>query len=896
MAVPSGTVTFLFTDIEGSTRQWELVAESMSAALARHDAILRSAIDAHCGYVFSTGGDGFSAAFERAGEAVAAALEAQAGLAAESWPAGAPIRVRMGLHTGEADERAGNYFGPALNRCARLMAAGHGGQILCSSVTAEMVAGVALLDLGEHRLPDLSAPLRVYQVGQDRFPLVRSIDARATNLPVPLTALIGRDAEIAELGALLGDNRLVTLTGTGGVGKTRLAVTVAGRAGAAFPDGCWLVELGAVAAPAEVTRAVASAVGAPIAELNGLARYLGERRMLIVLDNCEHLLDATASLVEKVLAAGPDPVVVATTRVLLGVAGEAVYRVRSLAVPEPDVGATEAERSAAVRLFVERAAAGAGRFVLDDSNAGAVAEICRRLDGIPLAIEMAAARLRAMSAAEIAARLGERFRWSARPGDQQRTLQATVDWSHGLLVDSEQVAFRRLAVFPATFDLAAADAVAGGDGADVVEDVVRLVDCSLVQYDADESRYRLLETLRQYAEDRLREAGETDETRERHARYFLALAQRLGPETEDARYENALPILTAELDNLRLAIEWCVETQRRAELARTLIAVHRFVFAIVPAEAASWYRTIVDHESEVGPRLTADVLGELAWLTDVQLGDRSTGSALARRSIDLSDRHGLVASPFAYVTLAEAAMYEEDHARMLPATEQALIAAEARDDGVAASVALGYQAMAYSVVGDAAASTRAHEESLDRAERTGHRDAIQSAVVIGATRHLWSTSPDFLASLAALERYDRGYHYEDSTGVFLEIMWGATLVGLHRRGATEHLARAMRLADRLGVPNAQDLSLRFLAIAAARAGYRGEAATLVGYSDAHLHTYERTAPMLAWVQAEIDEALAGMPDRVHHETSGAAAQRGQIAAVVRYLDSVIDRNSDAPAS
>ncbi len=887
MGVPTGTVTFLFTDIEGSTRLWETAPDVMRSALARHDEIVSSCIESHGGYVFSTGGDGFAAAFARAGDGVAAAVDAQACLAGEAWPATAQIRVRMGLHTGEVDERQGDYFGQAVNRAARLMAAGHGGQVLCSSATAGLVEGFVLTDLGEHRLPDLSAPQRVLQVGVGRFPPPRSLDAFSSNLPVVLTELIGRDAEVADVADLVRAHRLVTLTGTGGVGKTRLALAVATAAAPLFPDGLWLVELAPVADPEEVPRAVAAAVGAPVTDGSGLARYLGERRMLIVLDNCEHVIDASATLVEAVLASGPEPVIVATSREQLGVAAEVAYRVRSLTVPELDADVAEAGASDAVRLFVERAAAG-GAFVLDAANAAPVIEICRRLDGIPLAIELAAARVRAAPPSEIAARLGERLGWSRRAQERHRTLQGTLAWSHDLLSDEDKAVFRRLSVFPASFGIGAAEAVAGGDGLDVLESVVRLVDRSLVQYEPADGRYRLLETLRQFAEDRLRDAAETEEVTERHARHFLSLARRIGPETQDHRYDTVRAVLTAELDNLRAAADWCIRGGRWAELAGMSLALCRFLFAMAPADATRWYGAIVEHAAGLDEVDVADVLAELAWIKFGHDADRAEARALAERSIALADGRGHVGSPWACITMAFLAFQATDYPAMLRHCERARDAAEARGDEFAACDAIGFSALAFAGLGDEARSEQEAEMALSRAERLGQRNAIQSVVTLAAVRFISSPAPDFASCFAVLSRYERFLRSDDALSVYLEGAWGSALLGLGRPGAVSYLARAVRTADRLSVVYGMDLAVRQLATAAARAGYRAEAAALEGYAEANLHAYPRDSHDMGWHQTAIDEALAGMPDRAEHEATGRSMSRRDLLALVRRLDSTID--------
>jgi predicted ATPase len=593
--------------------------EKMRAALARHHQIVRGAIEGHSGYVFSTGGDGFAAAFGRAGDAVGAAVEAQVVLNAEAWPEGAVIRVRMGLHTGEAVERDGDYFGPSVNRAARLMALANGGQVLCSSVTAELAQpDVPLTDLGEHRLRDLSAAQRVFQVGEGRFPPLRSVDAVPTNLPTARNELIGRSADVAALVALVEHERLVTLTGVGGVGKTRLAVAVAAALAPSFPDGCWLAELAAVGDGGDVASAVASAVRAPVNELDALVRYLSDRRALIVLDNCEHVLDAASELADALLVSGADVHVLATSREALGVEGEIVRRVQSLGLPSSGAGVAEVGVAAAVHLFVERAAAVREGFALDATNVAPIAEICRHLDGIPLAIELAAARVGALLPAEIARRLGERFRLLGggprRAHERHRTLFAALSWSHDLLTDEEQVVFRRLAVFPSSFDVDAGEAVAGSDGPDSVACLIRLVERSLVQFDPEDGRYRLLETLRQYGADRLADAGETDAAQERHARYFLGLAARQAGALAGPGYPEARAVLTAELDNLRTVAEWCAEHGRWAELLAMCRQMLVFAHLSRP-ETAPWYRRVLDGNPALEGQDRVDALGELAYFT-----------------------------------------------------------------------------------------------------------------------------------------------------------------------------------------------------------------------------------------------------------------------------------------
>ena len=421
---PSGTITFLFTDIEGSTRFWDYYPDAMQRTLARHDLMLRRVMAEHDGYIFATAGDAFSVAFHSPRAAMEAALEGQRRFSLDAPDEMGPLRVRMVIHTGAADERDGDYFGPTLNRCARLLGSAHGGQILVSLAAAELLRDVlpdevSLRDLGEHRLRDLARPERVFQLLHAdlpaSFPSIRSLDAYAHNLPVQVTSFVGRHRELDAVGELIPQTRLLTLTGVGGSGKTRLALQVAAEVVSVFRDGVWLTELGPLDDGALIAMEVAATLG--VERLPGrsmqesLIEYLRSRHVLLILDNCEHMLDAAVHLVDGLLRACPRLQVLATSREALGMAGEVLYRVPSLSVPGPgeesDLFALQEHE--AVRLFVERAAAVRPGFSLNAGNSGAVAVISRRLDGIPLAIELAASRVRAMSPDQLAARLDDRF-------------------------------------------------------------------------------------------------------------------------------------------------------------------------------------------------------------------------------------------------------------------------------------------------------------------------------------------------------------------------------------------------------------------------------------------------------------------------------------------------------
>jgi predicted ATPase/class 3 adenylate cyclase len=570
VGAPSGTVTFLFTDIEGSTRLWEAAPKAMRTALARHDEVLRGPIERHGGYVFSTGGDGFGAAFGRAGDALDAAREAMGQLGAETWPDRAPIRVRMGLHTGEAEERDGDYFGPAVNRAARLMAVAHGGQVVCSDVTAGLVEGVELVDLGEHRLRDLDRPVRVWQVGRGRFPALRSLDAFPGNLPLQVSSFVGRERDLDRVAKALDESRVVTLAGVGGVGKTRLALQAAAELVPRFREGAWLVELAPVRDPAGVADAVAAVFDlvprAGLTTTEVLAEFLRAKELLLLLDNCEHVVEPAAALVEALERSCPHLWVLSTSREGLGTDGERMLAVPPLASPPRGAGLDVLEDAAAVRLFVARAQAVKAEFTLGPDNAEAVAGLCRRLDGVPLAIELAAARIGAMTPAELARRLEHRFEVLAggRRGavERHQTLRAAIDWSYDLLTDAQRRLLGRLSVFAGGCTLEAAETVCTGGpvGArDVWELVAALVARSLVVAEdrGGSTRYRLLETIRQYGEDRLSEHGDTDEFARRHAQYYGALFG----EVADEPYwlGGDMTFLAEEQDNVLRSMNWAID-------------------------------------------------------------------------------------------------------------------------------------------------------------------------------------------------------------------------------------------------------------------------------------------------------------------------------------------------
>jgi predicted ATPase len=888
-------VTFLFTDIEGSTRLWETAPDAMRTALASHEAIVRDAIAAHGGYVFATGGDGFAAAFARAGEGVAAAVEAQAGLAAEKWPDGAAIRVRMGLHTGEVVERGGDYFGTPVNQTARLMDLGHGGQVLCSAVTAGLLGPEwPLVDLGLHRLRDLSAQQRVYQVGEGQFPRLRSLDVVPGNLPTMRTSLVGRSGQVAALAKLVADERLVTLTGVGGVGKTRLALAVAGAAAPSFSDGCWLVELAAIASGDELVRAVAAGLGASLSEREALVRYLSDRQVLIVLDNCEHVLAAAAALVEDILAASSEVVVVPTSREPLGVEGEVVRVVRSLELPEEGAALVDALSTPAVRLFADRAGSASDRFALDDGNLEVVAGICRQLDGIPLAIELAAARVRTMPVGEIAGRLGERFRLlSARRGsvERHRTLQAAVAWSYDLLSEADKEVFRRLAVFPASFDLAAAEAVAGAD----IAAVLGLVERSLVDYDPVRGRYQLLETLRQFGVDRLAEAAELDIIRERQAAYYLEVAKRYG--ASQVRDTAAVRALVRELDNLRAAVSWLVDVARWRDLLGLCRAVFDPLHSTIPSEARQWYGCCLAELADLDAQVRVDAMGELAML-EYTCGDYGDDGSWAK-SLRLGQELGMAPSPWAWFVKATVQITTGRSEEAATSYEHTAAIAEVRDVKLPAIVAQAMLAVTAAIAADVEGSRAAADSVVTRARRLGDHLTTVHVLNTVVAAYLNLPEPDYAAALQVLEANEADFDAVlPLSRAYLCSDRGYALRGLNRFSAAYHdLHEAVRVADRAGITQTIYTAVDALAAVCARSDNPAACATIHAYNVSHQGSLRIPGPLQDHLDAEIDACLAALDPAIREQAervAGALDRRG----FLRLLDEIgqgIGRDGDAPA-
>lgn len=726
--LPTGTVTLLMADVEGSTRLWQTQPVEMAAAVALLDRTVRAVISAHHGVrpVEQGEGDSFVAAFARASSAVACAVELQRAPLA-------PIRLRIGVHTGEVQLRdEGNYMGTTINRTARLRDVAHGGQTVLSGTTEDVVhdhlpADTWLTDLGTHQLQDLSRLERVLQICHpdlcNEFPPLRTREMVVGRyLPVQFTSFVGRDAEIDDVQRILADHRLVTLTGAGGVGKTRLAVQVATEVAGDFAGGVWLVDLAPITDPDLVPVAVARSLGLPDQQgsstMDTLLRFVGDRRMLLVLDNCEHLLDACAEVILTLQGGCPAVTVVSTSREPIGVAGEVSWRVPSLSLDDE-----------AIELFTDRARRVRPGFALNGENSAAVTEICRRLDGVPLAVELAAARVRVLSPAEIRDGLHDRFRLltgGARTAvRRQQTLRASVDWSHALLTEPERIVFARLAVFMGGFDLVAAEGIASGADVErfqILDLLTLLVDKSLVmaENNTGATRYRLLETVRQYALEKLGESGEADAVRTRHCDHFTAVAALLD-DPNSAEHQRRLQQADTEIDNLRAAFRWSCENgdvERATQLASSLQPLWLLRGRI--REGLTWFESALAAQngatSALAPAVGARALADKATLNSHMGATDSLEQALRALAIarEVDDPALMLRALTACVCVAA---FDPEVAR--PYVAEALDLSRSVGDGWRLSQILTWHAFGLVMLGDPTAIRAAAEEGHELADAAG---------------------------------------------------------------------------------------------------------------------------------------------------------------------------------
>jgi predicted ATPase/class 3 adenylate cyclase/Tfp pilus assembly protein PilF len=755
---PTGTLTFLFTDIEGSTKLWERHPEAMQIALARHDEILKGAIEQHGGYVFKTVGDAFCCAFWTATDALEAALDAQRLLLKERWDESDPLRVRMALHIGAPEVRDGDYFGPPVNRVARLLSAAHGGQVLLSLPTYEMVrdqlpAGINLVELGEHRLKDLFRPERVFQlVSPDlpsEFPPLRTLDTYRNNLPLQPTPLVGREKEVSEVCNLLRgeETRLLTLTGPGGIGKTRVALQAAADLLDEFPDGTFFVPLATLTEAELLLPALAETLGVretaeqPLDE--SLKDYLHERRMLLLLDNFEQVLEAAPAITEM-LAGAPGLKVLATSRTSLRLYGEHVYPVPPLSMPDlkrppPLERLTQYE---AVGLFVERARALKPDFTITNESAPAVAEICVRLDGLPLAIELAAARITMLPPKAMLQRLSSRLKLltgGARDlPERQRTLRATIEWSFALLDEGEQLLFARLAVFSGGRTLQAIEAICDPEGdlpVEAFDGVSSLLDKSLLRQEEGpngEPRFVMLETVHEFAREKLQGSGEAEQIKRVHAQYFLTLAEEAYPELRGPDQLEWLERLEAEHDNMRAALSWALE-RKEAEVALRMGGALSWFWSVRDyySEGRRWLEQALAIEGRVLPESRAMALAGVGEMASEQ-GDYDRAKEACEEGLELLEHEARVASEakiFLLAFLGWVALEREEHGQAQQLFEESLaLSRQMRDTWWLASSLLDLALVPQSL-GDAERATELYEESIDLFREQGDKQGL--AICLG---------------------------------------------------------------------------------------------------------------------------------------------------------------------
>jgi predicted ATPase/class 3 adenylate cyclase len=809
---PAGTVTFLFSDVEGSTRLLErLGRERYAEALELHRRLLREAFDHHAGYEVDCEGDAFFVAFPSAGEALAAAAEAQQALAAAEWPAEGDIRVRMGLHTGEPLLVPPKYVGLDVHKAARIMAAGHGGQVLFSEATRRLLEGVESISLGEHRLKDLlqAEPLHQLRIEglPSEFPALKTLGNRPNNLPDQPNALIGREREVAEVAALLSRNdvRLLTLTGPGGIGKTRLALQAAAELLDQFADGVYFVALAPTRDASLVIPTIAQAVavrerpGQPLPET--LAEHLADKSLLLLLDNLEQIRPAGRE-VAAMLRASPTVKVLATSRAPLHVAAEHLYSVPPLTLPDPtDLPDADALRGIeTIRLFIERAQAVRLDFALTAENAPVIAEVCARLDGLPLAIELAAARARVLSPQALLARLDRRLRLLTGGGDdldeRQQTLRGTIAWSFDLLSESEQFLFARLGIFVGGCRLDAAEDVCDPDrllAIEILDGTASLVEKSLLHQreDADgEPRFLMLETIREFARDRLQESGTAPAVSERHARHFLRFAEERAAEYAGPRQSQWLEWLDAEQANMRAALAYFIEHDRAEELAVLAIGLSRWWYLRGHLrEGRDLLQRILEREHELPPSIRGKVLHEAVVLTH-RTGDYEKAAALAERSLALAG--------------------ETDDVERIP---EALLATSLM------AYSLGNDSRA---IGDldaciAAATSTGNDRVLAMAHANRGDLEMGRAKYAAATRH-------FEASLELFQNLGD----ERAVGLTLANLGLIAVRRGHDREASRLLGEALSLAERLSDKESTLWCLGGLSAIAARSGNAEAAARILG--------------------------------------------------------------------
>ena len=736
---PSGTVTFLFTDIEGSTKLAQHHPEKWESLRARHHAVLQSAMEMFNGYVFQIIGDAFCVAFHTASDGLCAAIEAQQKLQAEDWE-DTPVRVRMGLHTGSAELHGTDYRGYlTMATVQRVMSVAHGGQVLLSNASTQLVhhelsKGVTLRDLKEHRLKGLPDVERIWQLVapglQLDFPPLQSLNEIPNNLPVQLSSFIGREKEVEQIKKRLEKNRLVTLTGSGGVGKTRLSIQTASELLSKFSNGIWLIELAPITDPALVPPTVCASLDVTpqgnTSALTVLTEYLKPKKTLLVVDNCEHLIDACAKLCGALLHACPNLQIIASSREALGIEGENAYHVPSLSLPNQNDGLHAIENSEAVKLFMERATATVPEFEMTEANASVIAQICRRLDGIALAIELAASRLKLLKVEQIAARLDDAFRiltgGSRTALPRQQTLRAMIDWSYNLLSEEEREVLRKLSIFIGGWTLEAAESVC--DNPNMLDVLTHLVDKSLVAVDlehGDEPRYYLLETIRQYAREKLNDSDEGEQIRARHLDYFIQWVKREEHKIYGFGQVEWLEKLEDEHENLNAALEWSLQGNIPAGQELTASLWWSWHLGGHSGEAYTWLERMLAATPEADSLVRAKLLSGMGWLTE-KLEDKDNADqksvAMFRR---LGDEGG---AAFPLCSLGINTYWRFDHELALRIVQESLELFQSHGNQWGVRHALGILGYIHEALGNFAQAQKYYEESLVKAKELGDQDGM----------------------------------------------------------------------------------------------------------------------------------------------------------------------------
>lgn len=874
--LPTGTVTFLFTDIESSTRYWEDQPEEMSEALRLHDEILRSAIESRGGYVFTTAGDSFAAAFSTSTDAAGAAAAIQQNLSDADWPETSPIRVRVGINTGEADERDGDYFGPPVNRAARLMSAAHGGQVLVSETAQAVLHDADLHDLGVHRLKDLVAPQRVWQLAveglpQD-FPPINSLDSATHNLPVQRTELLGRGAEIEQVAELLSHHRLVTLTGFGGTGKTRLALAVAAEVSQQYPRGAFFVDLAPVSDGELVGLAALEAAGFSAESLSGegtvhrqAADAMAGQDLLLVLDNCEHLVDDVIEYLDHLMDASDRPSVLATSREALEIDGEYQYRVRPLETDRPD--------SPAVQLFVERAAAAGMSIAADDP---AVTSICRQVDGLPLAIELAAARAPMLGLEELDARLDSQLEILSarrRRRGRHRSLEALLEWSWDLLDEGEQMLLAQLGTFSGGWTLPAAEAVCD-EARTVRSRLDALLSSSLVDRvdQSDSVRYAMLEPVRQFAVARLAERDDAEDLRARHLGWLVTMASAKTP-GEQFTSASWAKSTHEDFDNLRAAVTFALENQRQEQAATLLgaTAAASFDGGGHTAEFGRLLSVAIDSVAVPTARLwLAGALNDIGTGNHVRLAQRA-GAALDAANRE-GDEHAQAMSQI-YVAYATATIDAESATKL---AESAVSKARSLDDPHLLAITLAWAGAVALIAGDRPGADLLLDEAVDLASATDSLAGIHAHLglffaALEAGQRADVTLPLLQAALDA----SPNSHHVVSAHIFEGYAYA--LEG-NRPQVEQNLDDGLRIFERFGIPNAVADAALGVAELLEHEGNRDAARSVLG----QLHRQALTTSLSYNRYRQIRERLQpkDLPTRrlAPHELHAAAREQLEVTA------------------